>query len=365
MSSTNNIPNVDFSFVRYANCWEDPRLLIKALTPAPGKRILSIASAGDNSLSLLSGGAQVVAGDLNPAQIACAELRKEAIREMNQEAFLAFCGITPANHRLETYHSIRPRLSENSQSYWDAHASDITDGFIHAGKFEHYFHLFRKRILPLIHRKQTVQALLMPKTEIERNHFYDTTWNNRRWQLLFRIFFGKKAMGALGRDPEFFRHVKGSVSGRLIGRAKYGLSDLDASRNPYLTYILTGTFGSALPHYLEPEHYATIQANIDNLTIRQGAIDAIAEEYGPNSFDGFNLSDIFEYLDPNQCTEVYARLLKGARPKARFAYWNMLVPRNCPDGLASQIISREDEAQLLFLKDQAIFYSRFVVEEVR
>jgi S-adenosylmethionine-diacylglycerol 3-amino-3-carboxypropyl transferase len=358
-------PNVDFSFVRYANCWEDAELLIQALRPAPGKRFLSIASAGDNSLSLLAGGAEVIAADLNPAQLACTELRKEAIRRLDQPAFLQFCGIQNSKNRLSVYAKIRASLSTDAQNYWDAHQDDIETGFIHVGKFENYFRLFRTRILPLVHRRKIVAQLLQPKDADARKHFYDSTWDNRRWQGLFRLFFSRRMMGRHGRDPEFFKHVEGSVADRILERARYALTELDTANNPYLTYILNGNFGNALPHYLLPKNYDAIRQNIDQLTIRRGAIDAIAEETGPDSFDGYNLSDIFEYLSPEQCTAVYGRLLAAARPSARFAYWNMLVPRTCPPSLSDRMVLLNEESTNLFNQDRAFFYSRFVLEEVQ
>jgi S-adenosylmethionine-diacylglycerol 3-amino-3-carboxypropyl transferase len=366
VSSTPAIPDVDFSFVRYANCWEDPRLLIAALNPAPGRRILSIASAGDNSLSLVAHGAQVIAADLNPTQLACAELRKEAIRALPQEAFLAFAGITESHDaRATTYQSIRPHLTPATQRYWDSQTATLQLGFIHSGKFENYFQLFRKRVLPLIQRRRTIAQLLEPKSPDARVAFYQEVWNNRRWRMLFKLFFSRQLMGKLGRDPEFFRHVEGEVSARILERAEYALTTLDTATNPYLTYILTGNFAPALPHYLEPENYNAIRSHIDNLELRHGAIDAIAEEYGAGSFDGYNLSDIFEYLSPDQCTDVYARLLAAARPHARLAYWNMLVPRSCPTDLADRVTSLTTLADDLFKTDQAFFYSRFVVEETQ
>ena len=365
MNSEKTIPNADFSFVRYANCWEDPCLLIKALQPSVGKRILSIASAGDNSLSLLAAGAEVLAADLNPAQLACAELRKEAIRALDQKEFLQFAGIAVAEDRKKTYRGIRNALTRDAQRYWDVRPDVIASGFIHAGKFENYFRLFRTRIMPLIHRQETIQQLLQKKSMEKRYHFYHQVWCNRRWKWLFHLFFSKRAMGRLGRDPEFFRHVEGSVADRILARTEHALTILDTSANPYLRYILTGNFGATLPHYLQPNNYEAIRRNIDNLKLRHGAIDAVAEEYGAGSFDGYNLSDIFEYLSPEQCAGVYGRLLAAARPKARFAYWNMLVPRKCPNSLADRIVFLEDEAQSLFREDMAFFYSRFVVEEVR
>jgi len=365
VNKENNRPPADFSFVRYANCWEDPALLVKALRPARGKRLLSIASAGDNSLSLVASGAEVVAVDLNPAQLACAELRKEAIRALDHATYLQFAGIDATSERLDAYRSIRPALGPAAQSYWDARADILAAGFIHAGKFERYFRLFRDWVLPLIHAPRTIHGLLEPKRLQARRDFYRDTWDNRRWKLLFRVFFSRTMMGRLGRDPAFFNHVEGRVSSRILQRAHYALTELDTSRNPYLSYILTGNYKPELPHYLQPENYRAIRQQIDHLTLRQGTVDAIAEEYGPRSFDGYNLSDIFEYLSPEQCVDVYGRLLKSARPAARLAYWNMLVPRQCPSSLASRIRPLESEAQQLFLEDRAFFYSRFVLEEVK
>ena len=73
---------VAFDLIRYANCWEDADILCEALRPHPGTRILSIASAGDNTLALLAEGAEVVAADLSIAQLACVELRRAAFRRL-------------------------------------------------------------------------------------------------------------------------------------------------------------------------------------------------------------------------------------------------------------------------------------------
>ena len=85
--------------------------------------------------------------------------------------------------------------------------------------------------------------------------------------------------------------------------------------------------------------------------------------HGP--FDGFNLSDIFEYLDEPTCAAIYETLLGAARPAARFAYWNMLVPRRRPDSTIDRVRSLTERAEALFAVDRAFFYSAFVLEEVK
>ena len=356
---------VRFDLIRYANCWEDASILSEALEPA-GKRILSIASGGDNCFALLAAGADVVAADLSAAQLACVALKREAIRVLDREPLLGFLGIGPAGDRREVYaRQLRGRLPPEAQAFWDAHPEAIARGIVHAGKFEAYFQCFRRRVLPFVHRRATVAALLQPRDGAGRRRFYEREWNTWRWRLLFRLFFSRFVMGRLGRDPEFFRFVEGSVAARILARTEHALTALSTHDNPYLSYILAGNFGPALPPYLEPAAHAALRVRLDRLTLHHGGIEDAAQAHAGPGFDGFNLSDIFEYLPPEVCESLYAALLAVARPGARFAYWNMLVPRTCPASLAGRVRPLEELAARLFERDRAFFYRRFIVEEVR
>ncbi|HOX05769.1 MAG TPA: DUF3419 family protein [Planctomycetota bacterium] len=353
-----------FDLIRYANCWEDADVLCTALEPRPGRRVLSIASGGDNTFSLAAGGAEVVAADLSPAQLALCELKRAALRWLDREGLLAFLGVTRSERRASVYAGLREALPASARDYWDARPEVVAAGVIRAGKFENYFRLFRTRILPLIHGRRAVVALLEPRDGDGRRAFYDRTWNNLRWRLLFRVFFSRRVMGRFGRDPEFFRYVEGSVSDRILSRAEYALTALATHENPYLQFILNGNYGPALPHYLRPEHSEAVRAGLDRITFFHGPVEEAARRHGAGGFDGFNLSDIFEYLPPDVCRGLYAALLAAARPGARLAYWNMLAPRSCPDEYAARVRPLADLAERLFARDAAFFYSRFVVEEV-
>jgi S-adenosylmethionine-diacylglycerol 3-amino-3-carboxypropyl transferase len=209
-----------------------------------------------------------------------------------------------------------------------------------------------------------VEELLAEKSEAERHAFYDRSWNTRRWRWMFGIFFSRFVMGRLGRDPEFFRYVEGSVADRILERTRYAFTVLPTHANPYLEYILTGAFRRSLPPYLAESTWEPLCANLDSLTLVPGTIAEAAARAG-GRFDGFNLSDVFEYLDPETCRDTYAALLDAANPGARFAYWNMLVPRTCPEELAARVESHGERAAELFARDRAFFYRAFVLEEVR
>ena len=306
-----------------------------------------------------------MATDLNRSQLACVELRKEAIRILTHADCLAFFGVTHSEERLKIYDDLKGALTGDSAEFWDGHKAEIRDGFIHCGKFEKYFQVFRKRVLFLIHSRKTIAALLTEKTREERYQFYDKKWANLRWHLLFKIFFSKFVMGRSGRDPEFFRYVKVPVSKSILQRTKYALTELETHNNPYLAYILTGNYTGCLPYYLQTHIFDRIKANIDNLTLFLGPVQDAAQQMGNGGFDGFNLSDIFEYLDEKTCSHLYRILLDHAKSGARLAYWNMLVPRDCPDELRDRIEPRTELAGDLFDIDKAFFYSNFIIEEVR
>src|SRR5438552_12951873 len=142
---------VDFSEIRYAQVWEDADVLLAGLDVRPGDVCLSIASAGDNSLALLTRSPRrVIALDLSPAQLACVELRVAAYRELSHPELLELIGSTPSKRRERLYHRCRPLLSTDTRDFWDSQARNIAAGIGSTGKFERYFARFRRLILPLV-----------------------------------------------------------------------------------------------------------------------------------------------------------------------------------------------------------------------
>lgn len=353
-----------FDHIRYAQLWEDADVLVAALATKPGATFVSICSAGDNALSLLTlDPARVVVVDLSPAQIACLEARIAAYRLLDHAAFLELMGARPSTRRAELLGRVTAALPLETAAFWRSLAGDVAaHGLGGVGKFERYFRIFRTRLLPLAHRRRTVDAIFERRDPGARATFLDTRWNSWGWKLLLKAFFSKTAMGRLGRDPAFFDHVEGSVADHVARRIRHAAVDLDPADNPYLHWIMKGTHGAALPHAWRPEHYETIRARLDRLDIRPGSLERFVAT-GERA-DGFNLSDIFEYMDEAAFAGVYASLLGASNPGARLVYWNMMVPRRVPAAFARRVVRREDLEAQGKAADKAFFYSDFVVEEL-
>lgn len=354
----------DFSAIRYAQCWEDSRLLAAALKPG-GRDCLSIGSAGDNSFALLAAGAKsVTAVEMNAAQIACIELRQAAYLTLDHRGFLELLGSRLSGRRASLYQACRENLTREALEFWDGMPEAIEGGIGSAGKFERYFALFRNRILPFAHPRKRVLSLLEARSPAERLRFYEEVWDNQRWRWIFQLFFSRTVMGVLGRDPEFFKYVEGSVADRILSRTRHALVELDPAENPYLHWILTGLHGEALPDALAEENFPRIRTALleERFQVVRAPLEAWLERDPERRYDAFNLSDIFEYMSEANTRDLLEKIIAASRRGARLAYWNMLAPRSRPEALADRLTPCGSDS--LFARDRAFFYSRFVIEEV-
>jgi len=353
---------VRFDFIRYANCWEDADVLLTGLNAQPGGRHLSIGSAGDNSFSLLTTDPEyVVAVDISKVQLFLIELKKLAIKHFSHQEFLEFSGFIPSKRRLLLFNKIKNELDTEAKSYWEHHSEVIENGIIYNGKFERYLLFFSKRILPLIHSKNRIEELFAPKSEEEQIRFYSEKWNSFRWRIVFRLFFNKWVLGKFGRDPEFLNEVNVPVAQYLFQKAEDHFKSTRAQNNYFLHFIQTGNFGNCLPHYAREAQFKIIKKNINRLFTVHGFAEKALQKYQDINY--MNLSNIFEYMDVPMFKNVVKVLLDKSAPNAKFAYWNLMVPRKFTDYFQGQVKICEENSKDLSQRDNGFFYNQFIINQ--
>ncbi len=354
-----------FDIIRYAQVWEDAEILIEALQINEKDKILSIASAGENAISMLTKNPnKIYAIDLNLNQMACTEFKKIAYKFLDYDECMKLIGVFECNNRIELYNKIKEELTENTKKYFDKNIDIIKQGIINAGKFEHYFNIFGQKVLPLIHNKKIRQELLKSKTREERIEFYNKIWNNFRWRALFKIFFSRTVMGKLGRDKAFFRYVNVNVAEHILERTKYAITELDTSQNSYLHYIINGKYDNVLPVAYRKENFETIKKNIDNLILLTENVETFIEREDVDYISKYNLSDIFEYMDNSQMCKIIEKIFTKSPSKTRIVYWNMLADKRASKYFEN-LEYKEKESKELLKKDKAFFYSNFIIEEIK
>ena len=354
-----------FDRIRYAQCWEDADVLLDAMQVGDGDVCLSIASAGDNTIAIAgAGAARVIAVDLNPAQIACLELRIAAYKALEYDEFLEFVGQAKSRRRHSLFARCAMHLGSQSRLFWERRPALIARGIAQVGKFERFLRAFRRYLLPVVQGRRNVERLFALETEAERREFYDRQWNNRRWRFFCRLFFARRSLGRFGRDPSFTRYADQTVWESLETRIPHALVDMDPSQNPYLQWILNGRYGSVLPWAWRPENFERIRANVDAIEWRCEPIEDVLSELPDGTLNGCNLSDIFEYMSDPAYRSLLYRLTRASAPGARLVYWNVVVERSRPDIFACMLRPLRDLAQTLHAADKAFFYRNLVIEEV-
>lgn len=374
---------VDFSLIRYSQCWEDTEVLLESLDIQENDICFGILSAGDNVFSMLAENPKkVVALDISFPQIALAKLKKEVFNSLSYEEMLEFMGVMKSDKRIEIYDRIKENLDKEVKEYWDFNKEAIQKGIIHAGKFEKFFKIFREKILPFVHSKKRIEKLLEKKSRQERIEYYDKYWNNFRWKLMFKLFFSKYIVGKLGRDKKFFRYAEKNISEEMKERSRYALCEQNPYENPYINYILTGNYRKdCLPYFLRKENFDKIRKNLHKVEILKSSVEEYLDQID-FKIDKFNLSDIFEYMSAENYSKLMGKIYDNAENNALLAYWNLIVERNSEKldykKMDSEIAVTGKETNVngkkyermkeldrkLHEKDMTFFYTDFVVEKV-
>lgn len=355
------LKNVSFDLVRYANCWEDADVLLEALDLNDSSNVMSIASAGDNCFSLLTANPQqLIAVDISEVQLYLCELKMAAINSLDRSSYMSFVGFNSASNRRDVYLSLREQLSASCRTYWNSLQDQIEGGVIHHGKFEQYFQLFRKDFLLPVHNQTIIDELIREKSAEEQLQFHDFVWHNAEYDKMYRYFFGEKMMGERGRDPEFLKHVEGKVEDLVMAQDIVHLKTKNAQRNYFLHYMVNNKFDpSFLPHYVREGNYEKVKANLHKMILHKGLLNSATEKHSDCTH--FNLSDIFEYMDVSLFKSVTRQLLDRSASQARFAFWNLMVPRNMADIFPDEISFDQEFCDHLKKKDMGYFYRAFVL----
>ncbi|KAG0005426.1 hypothetical protein BGZ80_007771 [Entomortierella chlamydospora] len=374
-SDTTIEASVDFSKIRYSQVWEDTRLLRQGLVLKPGSRVLSIASAGDNAFALLLDDPREVAAiDFSPAQLALCALKIAAYKTLDYVEFTQLLGFELDGHdigaeaRVALYQDkVRQALTNDEyRSYWDENLDLIHNKIIHIGRLEKFFGMYRKYILPLAHYKSTTRTLLDSQDQAKQIKFFDSIWNNWVWRTGVRTFFGQMSLGHLGRDPKFFEHVRLDVGAFLLGKINNGVRNIPIWDNFYAEYVFTGqqTGKNSLPDYLIKENYDVIRSRIDRVKLVRADVLKYLQSEESGQFDGYNLSDIFEWMDEDLFKTFLTAIHSKGTKDARICYWNLFVPRERPEELRDLIRSEVELSDAATAKDRTYFYRRFVIETI-
>ncbi|GAA1371154.1 DUF3419 family protein [Catellatospora chokoriensis] len=344
----------------FAQVREDPELEIAAFAARWDGPIAVVSSAGCTALSLLAAGAAEVVGvDVNRTQNHLVELKAVAVAQLAPGAAVGLLGgapMAPAARR-QAYEQIRGRLTAGARDHWDTHPRAIERGVLQAGVTERLMRLIA-RTLRVVHPRRS-ETLLAPRTLDEQREFYRRDWDTFGWRLLFAVLCNRLVLRRT-YDERFFAHVENPSYARHFRQvAEHTLTELDIGGNYFLHHLLTGAYPAASrPPYLDGP------VPVDRLRLVDGGFTEYLRTRPDGSMAGFALSNICEWLSADQIDELFAEIVRTARPGARLVFRNFVGWTEVPPRWRDAV--REDRArgEELMRTDRSLCQRRFALCEV-
>ncbi len=357
--------------VVYSNVWEDPELNRKSLFVKPGDWVLSITSGGCNSLCLLlENPEKVVSIDLNPAQLSELEYKKAAIIELDYEDFIEALGVPfyrvepkhPPEYRIQLYERIRKHLPQYAKDFWDENHEIIKKGIFMCGKVEHFFRFYCNILRWLYDFSKIEKLFFLPNLDEQKKYYQN--FNKKRWRFLNSVLLNKFVLSLVKGSHSFAQVEDPDLSRNLSRKIDRGMTNFFNPDNYFMSLMLLGGHFSrrAMSPYLLEENFPIMKANINRLEVFMGSLTDVLAHYKKESFDKFNLSNIFEWMDNAFFNNVIREAIALARPGARFCYrYTLARPRALDFENQQKLVSEPDLAKSLFDIDRSFIYESFHV----
>ena len=345
--------------IRYSMVWEDFRCLEQACAFQPEGSVLAIGSAGCNALNTLLKVAKVHVVDLNPAQLALIDLKRIAIEHLNYEEVIQLLGLESGpSHQI--YKNICHHLPRSAQKFFNENQKLLDLGLFRCGKLEQFFSMFRKEFLP-----KTSPMLLSPQWLSRLSHEQQFVWlETLDWQSLqesIAAYFDFKGL-TRGRSPEQMKYVTSqNVAYPFYLQFKQHLYQGRIAENFYLFYFLTGQLPEKAfwPDYLQPQNFSMLKKKIKGLKLYHQSLEQFFS-ISSQAYSSMILSDIFEYMSPEQSEQLMKLLSKYLMPQGRIAFWNLLVDRKAPSDTFRFL---QEQSLKAMEADRLWFYQNFQAYE--
>jgi S-adenosylmethionine-diacylglycerol 3-amino-3-carboxypropyl transferase len=357
-----------FRDILYARCWEDPEIDRRALSITPGDVVFSITSGGCNTLTfLLDNPRKVIALDLNPHQNYLLALKIAAFNKLSYAEMLEFLGARESSHRRALYQKLRGELGQESLAYWDSQPRKIARGILHCGRYEGYMRLLRFFVVKPLLSPRLIEKFYNARDTSEREKLFAAKLENWRWWFLTRVMLSRPLNSFLF-DKSFFAYLDNNFSfGRYFAaKARQALTRLPLKENYFLSSILRGRFSGedGLPPYLRRANFEIIRSRLKRIEIVTDSCDHYFSTLPEGTISKFNFTNIFEWMSPGSFKNLLRETVRVAGEGAIMTYRNLLVFREHPPCLDSQIRSLMPLARELHAQDLSFIYNNYVVEEI-
>ena len=363
-----SLPSAVDDRLYFAQVREDPCLELEGLDVGPNDTVAIVGSGGCTALSLLAAGAgHVTAVDMNRSQNHLVELKLAAICVLPRNETLSFLGATggTAIDRIDAYAALRSRLTPAASTYWDARLQAIAKGVLTAGVTESFIRAIIAALRVFVHSRSRIDRMLACETLDEQRALFDREWNTVRWRAYFRLLLNR---GVFRRtyDPAFFTHLeRPSFAEHFRRSAEHALVGLPVRDNYFLHHMLRERYpvdvDGGVPPYLSPAGYETIAGSSQRFALADGTMTEFLRTLPDGSVSVFSLSNICEWLAPNDVEQLFAEIVRTAMPGARLCFRNFVGWTEVPERFRDVVVEDRALGERLTPRDRSVVLRRVAI----
>jgi S-adenosylmethionine-diacylglycerol 3-amino-3-carboxypropyl transferase len=369
-----------FKGLVYPQIWEDPDVDLKALRLAPGARMITIASGGCNVLSYLTADpASIVAVDLNRAHVALTRLKLAAARHMpSWDNFYRFFGAADEKANIAAYRRfLRDKIDAETRRYWEGRGGFLRRKRITLFSRDLYHHGLLGYFIGAAHFIARLygadpKAIMAAKSLDEQRSIYEAAlaplFDKRlvRWATTKRL-----ALFGLGIPPAQYEALASAGGGDIASVLKQRLERLACGFSIADNYFAWQAFSRSyaddlagpLPPYLRREHFASMRARADRVTVVNRSLTDVLTGHAPASVDAYVLLDAQDWMTDAQLNALWAEITRTALPGARVVFRTAAEPTLLPGRVDDAILSRwtyaADASRALLAEDRSAIYGGF------
>jgi S-adenosylmethionine-diacylglycerol 3-amino-3-carboxypropyl transferase len=331
------------------------------------RRIACVGSGGCTALSLLADGVErVYAVDANVAQCALIELKKEAVRALDRQAYLAFIGESRTDDRLQTYHRIASALPVYARVFWESHENEIALGINQCGATEKFYRFVGGSLRKGVCGDRVFQDLLDCGTLARQRALYDRHFTTEAWKSALRVLLSRTTHLLFFPAFMFAQATEDDMGAFFARQFAKEVRGKPLASNYFLSQIVFASyrFGrpEGAPRYLSEEGYREARRNIDALAVVPGTLQDVLPQTA--SIDAFFLSNVFDWADAPARSQICAALLGAASAGAAVLYRNMLSAHALPEFFARRFRTNTATNARLLRLERSMLYRQVVAGEL-
>lgn len=355
--------------IRFAQGWEDHRVIEEGLNIKKGQIIASVLASGDNVLNLLLlEPLEIYVFDVSDAQIYEVKLKLAAIKNLNYKDFLKIIGYDGKNkERIKIFYSISGKLDDETLSFWIKNIKIVKRGVAFNGWWEKYSASWKYVIKSLLGRD--FKRYIESGNILERRKIFEKRINKKSLRFFSKIFtlkfftniiYQKHAVKNIPNDFDLYKNFWNTL--------KHFFVDIECNNNPYHYWVFTGQIPknqNLLQPYLQEKNFKFLKENLDKIKINKNDFYNGLKVFNENYFDAFYLSDIFSWMNIEEMQNTLFEVIRVAKNKSKIISFVLNHDKNLPEKVKKYINIDEEKSKELLLKERVGLYSKINIWTIK